>query len=544
MRAHYETMIRDNDRKVKKALRIQNRDAQSAFCGGFPDEDGLYHARYALYLLKNMTAAYCNEQSVYFKDERVAERILSGLSFVERNQHEDGLFDLIKCNFHSAPDTGFNLKELLPCLYYLRDRKRDEYEEQIYDRMYAIAGHAADGLLCGGFHTPNHRWVIASSLVVSADFFGKDEYAKGAESYLAEGIDCNEDGEYAERSAAIYNCVNNNAMIDLGTCTGKEEYFDHAVRNLRMMLTYMEPDGTVFTANSTRQDNGKRSYPSGYYWPYLYLGRKREIPEFVAFANRIYELTQENHLDAPDCLMEYMTHPELIDYESGAGYEPEDFRKLYRESGIVRARKGNFTYTLMKGKSNFLYFSNPSIDVALKIGGCICEHRAFQAEELIETEDGFRLKQVMHGWYYLPFKEPQGTSDWWKMDHAKREKKLGPDLSIEVEVHEETDGVRVDFHLHGVEGAPFRIEAAVLGADHAEGEHFCMQKLKGGQILAKDGMIRFTNREDCLEIGPGFGTHSYLAGMFGSEGVDPNCFTLYFTDYTEFDRSIFIRNVE
>ena len=150
----------------------------------------------------------------------------------------------------------------------------------------------------------------------------------------------------------------------------------------------------------------------------------------------------------------------------------------------------------------------------------------------------------MHGWYYLPFQEPQGTSDWWKMDHTKREKKLGPDLSIEVEVHEEPDGVRVDFHLHGVEGAPFRIEAAVLGADHAEGEHFCMQKLKGGQILAKDGMIRFTNREDCLEIGPGFGTHSYLAGIFGSEGVDPNCFTMYFTDYTEFDRSIFIRNVE
>ena len=30
------------------------------------------------------------------------------------------------------------------------------------------------------------------------------------------------------------------------------------------------------------------------------------------------------------------------------------------------------------------------IGVALKIGGCICEHRAFQAEELKETEDGFR----------------------------------------------------------------------------------------------------------------------------------------------------------
>ena len=127
-------------------------------------------------------------------------------------------------------------------------------------------------------------------------------------------------------------------------------------------------------------------------------------------------------------------------------------------------------------------------------------------EELKETEDGFRLKQVMHGWYYLPFKEPQGTSDWWKMDHAKRERKLGPDLSIEVECMRCRTASGWIFTCTGWREHPSWIEAAVLGADHAEGEHFCMQKLKGGQILAKDGMIRFTNREDCLEIGPGFGT--------------------------------------
>lgn len=542
MRAHYEKMIRDNDRRVKISLRIQNMDAQSEFCGGFPDADRLYDVRHTLYRVKSMTAAYCNEKSVYFQSELLEERILAGLSFAERNQHEDGLFDLIKCNFHSAPDTAFSMKELLPCLYWFRNRQRDERQNRIYEKMYGLTRRTADGLLCGGFHTPNHRWVIASSLMVSADFFQNPEYSKAAERYLAEGIDCNEDGEYAERSAGIYNCVNNNAMIDLGVCTGKEEYFDYAVRNLRMMLTYMEPDGTIFTANSTRQDNGKRSYPSGYYWEYLFLGKKREIPEFVAFANRIFDLTEENHLDAPDCLMEYMNHPELIDFESDLVYEQKDFRKLYRESGIARIRKGDITYTLMRGKSSFLYFSNSSIDVALKIGGCICEHRAFQAETLEETEDGFRLSQVMRGWYYLPFEEPQETSDWWKMDHSKRQKKLGPDLSIEVEIHDVEGGIRVDFHLHGVKKAPFRIEAAVLEADHADGEHFCMQSLKGAQILVKDGMTRLSNAEDSLLIGPGFGTHSYLAGMFGSEGVDPDCFTLYFTDYTEFDRSIFIRN--
>ena len=197
MRAHYEKMIRDNDRRVKISLRIQNMDAQSEFCGGFPDADRLYDVRHTLYRVKSMTAAYCNEKSVYFQSELLEERILAGLSFAERNQHEDGLFDLIKCNFHSAPDTAFSMKELLPCLYWFRNRQRDERQNRIYEKMYGLTRRTADGLLCGGFHTPNHRWVIASSLMVSADFFQNPEYSKAAERYLAEGIDCNEDGEYA-----------------------------------------------------------------------------------------------------------------------------------------------------------------------------------------------------------------------------------------------------------------------------------------------------------------------------------------------------------
>ena len=62
-------------------------------------------------------------------------------------------------------------------------------------------------------------------------------------------------------------------------------------------------------------------------------------------------------------------------------------------------------------------------------------------ETLEETEDGFVLTQTMRGWYYLPFKEKPETSDWWKMDHTKREKKMGPDLTIEVRVKEIPDGI-------------------------------------------------------------------------------------------------------
>ena len=87
--------------------------------------------------------------------------------------------------------------------------------------MYAIAGHAATGSVR---RLPYAQPSLGDRLQPGGErrFFGKDEYAKGAESYLAEGIDCNEDGEYAERSAAIYNCVNNNAMIDLEPAPGRK----------------------------------------------------------------------------------------------------------------------------------------------------------------------------------------------------------------------------------------------------------------------------------------------------------------------------------
>ncbi len=71
-------------------------------------------------------------------------------------------------------------------------------------------------------------------------------------------FDGNADGEYAERSTGGYNCVVNDAMINLYEMTKNKEYLSYPERNLHMMELYFEPDGTIFTQNSTRQDRGKR----------------------------------------------------------------------------------------------------------------------------------------------------------------------------------------------------------------------------------------------------------------------------------------------
>ncbi|MFR2870511.1 MAG: hypothetical protein ACLTCJ_09740 [Gemmiger formicilis] len=104
--------------------------------------------------------------------------------------------------------------------------------------------------------------------MLCAKLFDKPECRTAAEAILKEGNDCNEDGEYAERSAYNYNRINNDAMIMLAVATGDESYYA-PVRNLEMMLTYIDPDDSIFTNNSTRWDMGKKIYPREYYLEYL-----------------------------------------------------------------------------------------------------------------------------------------------------------------------------------------------------------------------------------------------------------------------------------
>ena len=83
---------------------------------------------------------------------------------------------------------------------------------------------------------------------------------------------------------------------------------------------------------------------------------------------------------------------------------------------------------------------------------------------------------------------------------------------------------------------------AVSGAELLESESFVVPVTLGNSIVLKQGTAVFSNGADSLEVGLGFGTHLYTVGKFGSEERSPYAFTLYFTDYTEFDHVISIRN--
>ena len=556
MEKYYQKMVKDTNERVVKAMQRQILDKNNCRYGGFVGEDGIVQAKNSIYAVANMIAAYCNPDTNYYHDEVVLERIMLGLDYVRGMQHENGLFDYVTCNFFSAPDTAFCIvKLMMPYLYLTKTYHADtvagtilkegnpEGETAIWEAMHGIIRNGCFGLLEGGFHTPNHRWAIASVLMQGAKFFGSDELREAANLYLNEGIDGNEDGEYAEKSAGNYNGVNNNAMIALADATGDESFDQYVVRNLKMMLTYWEPDDSIFTANSTRFDKDRLVYPVNYYMQYLLMGMKYNIPEFLQMCNHIMEIVEEKHLQSSDDIIGFMIKPEFRAFEYEGSYGAPDYRAYYKESGIARSKAGRFTYTVMNGKSNFFYIHNGTMKMEMKVGGSFCEHRAFkgqQMERISETE--YHLSQTMRGWYYLPFKEKPETSDWWKMDNASRDLKMGPDMQIDVWVKEVQNGVDIRVKTSGVEGAPWRIELAFSGVNFLTNEYLDMP-LSGSEVLVlKQGYAEVANATDALIVGPCFGEHFFTEGKEDSEAKTAGAATLYLTAYTGFDRTIEIRN--
>ncbi len=542
MRAHYERVIRDTEKRVQRALRAQNMDPGSPYYGAYVMPDGVYMQKHALYQIASLAAAYCNADTRYYHDEHILASMLRGLDYVEATQHENGLFDYITCNFFSAPDTAFCIGIILPMYQYLRRQAHlTEGEALLKNRLEKIIHLGGRGLLEGGFHTPNHRWAIAGLLAQCGKLFGEEDLTQAAFAYLKEGIDCNEDGEYSEKSAGNYNGVNNQAMLFLAEALGDDSYEQHVIRNLRMMLTYWEPDDSIFTANSTRFDKDRLVYPDGYYFFYLYLGAKYHIPEFIAMANYAFRVVFEKDLLSPDLLGRFMLHPELIDFEAEPCETPTQYRAFYAESGIARVRRGHFTYTVMKDKSNFLHVHNGAMKLAVKIGGSFCEHRAFKAETMWEENGEFHLHQTMRGWYYLPFPEKPATSDWWQMDNASRPKKWGPNMEIDVIIRDVEGGIDVDIRTEGVQGAPWRIELAFSGIDRIENAHMVMPVCGDEVLVLKNGDFTAANARGAMNIGPCFGAHHFIQGKEDSEAKTPGAATVYLTDYTEFHHVISIR---
>jgi hypothetical protein len=542
MRQHYDKIVTDTEKRVARFLKHQIRDESSPDYGGLVEDlDYADPVKATIFYLGSLAALYYTPESRFYHDAILMERVREALDYVTRMIRPDGTFDFHDSNFYSAPDTAFNINRLVFLYRIIEKYGLTTGNSWLREKLYRLISKAGSGMTGGGFHTPNHRWAIAAALISCSQITGIAEFASRAAHYLNEGIDCNVDGEYAERSAGNYNVVNNEQMIILFRETGDEQYLEYVRRNLELSLRYIDPDGSIFTNNSTRWDYGMKRYPEYYYYQYLFLAWKLNLPEFAAAAARIMDdLVARGDL-APDCLDWYLLYPELIEYPLGCAAFPEDYEAFYPQSGIVRVRRGNYSFSLIQGNARFLYFQVGSLTLQLKIGVSYFDQREFSGQTLGKTAAGYRLIYKAHGWYYLPFETKPATTDWWQMDNQSRSKLHGPDLELTVTVTEVAGGIDVAIVTTGCDRVPLKIEMAVTAGALVQTAAFVCPGSAGEAIIIKEGTVEVTKGLDTILVGPAFARHNFVGGKDGAEPPSGHHYTLYFTDYTNFSRTIRIQ---
>ncbi len=542
MDRYIDALIRSAEKRTAYFMKNQVKNPNRKDFGGL--KNPVIDVKPTVYALTTALAVYFNQDSMYYKDQTLYEAICRGIDFVASYQREDGTFDYVTCNFMSAPDTSFIYKRLIAAYRLIIKYDKENALKDSREKYLQTMLKAQEGIKNGGFHTPNHRWAICAALMQGANLLKgdpkADAYRKRASQYLAEGIDGDEDGQYAERSTGGYNAVVNNAMISMYEETGDEKFLGFVERNLQMMLSYIDPDDSIFTQNSTRQDQGKTEYMDRYFYQYLYLTSLKFNADFDAAAHKIIKDTVDRGMEAPDCLHYIMLNDRMRDYHFSSYGFLDTYRKYYESSGVVRVKTPKFGYTLLKNSSNFLFMKVKETPIYMKIGESYCAVRDFEAQTLEVEEKKYVMSAVAKGWYYLPFENYEGTSDWWEMDHSKRELLCNTELKITVEIKEQEDGLDIKISTEGLDRLPLRVMVCIPSGAIIENEHFYLSAEKGSGMILRDGYVTVSHQDQCIQIGPGFGTHEF-PGHYSGENKNDVGYTIYFNEYTPCDKTISIK---
>ena len=438
------------------------------------------------------------------------DRAAMAAGYMLRRQNPSGLTDLLGCNYDSAPDTAFTLQMLCEAVAAARQAGSSDLAGILAD-VERFIRRAVPGVIAGGFHTPNHRWVIAAGLASAKAILPDLDVRAGIEAYLAEGIDLDPDGFYIEHSAAVYDAVCDRAMLLLHEHWKWPDALPAVDRNLQLNLRLLNADGTIETGLSRRQDVDTRSVPLRLAPCYLQAASLLKNASFAAAADLLWRAAGPSR----DREGMFWLAAVLRRFGGAGGHAagvPDSFRVHLAHNGLVRIRRGRFSASVFRGTQRLLSANSGEARLdGLRIAQSYFGIGNFVSEEMSVDERAVTLRFAgaarRRPGYEMPLGRPV-AHDRWEAALADRRIRPLPPCAGELTIREIADGLELRYRTPDAHGGVLTQIALDFAAGGVWETDDCALKPVAGQAIilrGRQGTMRYG--ADAIAVGPGADAH-------------------------------------
>lgn len=517
-------LVQRTDKAVESLLARQVTDPGSKYRGAIPNADELHEPGTIAGLIELCGVSFLYEGSKFHESALLLERIRMGVDYVTRvGMTPEGNINLLITNFNSTPDTGFFTNPVATIAVLARRAKAAELTNVVEPLLRRVG----QGLLHGGVHTPNHRWVVTSALAQLHELFGDEAYLKRANQWLSEGIDMDADGQFSERSTTVYNTVSDRGLTMAAIKLKRPELLDYVRRNLDAMMYLLHPGNEVVTEISKRQDKNARAKPARYWFPAKYLA--------VQDGNGLYESFAQAGIEGQQLslLLEY---PEL-QQTVAAKPLPDNYTKVFPVVGIARVRRGSTSATMQftGGDRVFCLRRGDVVMNGVRFATSFFGKGQFIPQHGGPKGDGYEFTQSLRGPYYQPLDKTESIiyHEQWGESWKRRKQSGVCELQQSAVVKEEKNGFSIRLQAKGTDEVPLAVEISFAPGGVLEG----CEKLKDESYLLTAGAQgSYRVGKDVLRFGPGLRQHRYVDVRGALPKLDGT--SIYLTGYTPFDHTI------
>jgi hypothetical protein len=489
-------------------------------------------------LIQNLMCSYVSPGSKYYKSEELLQRLTLAARGLLSLQHEDGTIDLISTNFHSTPDLGFTIYPLgMAYSIMLKNDKLNYGEFPGILKQYLL--HAGKALSVGGVHTPNHRWVISGALAWLYTFFPDSAYKARVEQWLAEKVDIDPDGQYNERSTAVYTPTTNRSLMEIAKRMNHPDLYDIVRKNLDMTFYYVHSNGEIATESSNRQDKYQRNNMSGYYLAYNYMARLDKNSRYAGMVDYIEKTVP---LSSLDYMLPYLLEDgSLFGNMTETAPLPTSYHQYFKYSDMVRIREGNVDMSIIMNNTTFFtFFKGEAALEAVRLSSAFFGKGQFQSQQMDKEGDTYVLSSVLEGPYYQPLpkeKIPAEGEAWGKVPRTERVQSEVQTLRTKIYLTPSGNKARIKILMDGPKNLPVTLELGFRQGGKLS--NVTPKKGISNAFLAKNGeYATYQMGNDVIKIGPATCSHKWTQLRGALPKLQADC--LYFTNYApcEFEFTI------